>query len=113
MIEVTTYLSEVKMRNQLRKDVIANKVGAPVANKANKYDGGYIHLDTYVGEEGWFTIRYSARHWGNESIAYNNGQIALNLAQMLHLLGYEVKVIERRKMFGEGTEKIALYRKAE
>lgn len=113
MIQETTYLNEVKFRNQLRRDVSAHKVGASVANKSDRYSGGYIHVESHWKEQGWFKVAYSARHWDNANTAYRNGQIQLALSQMLHLLGYEVKIVEERSWIGDRVEKVALYRKAE
>lgn len=112
MIQETTYLNEVKFRNQLRKDVVANKVGASVANKSDRYTGGYIHVESHWNEQGWFKISYSARNWDNSTLAHRNAQINLALTQMLHLLGYEIKIVEERG-WNRQMEKVALYRKAE
>ena len=112
MIQETTYLSEVKFRNQLRRDVVANKVGASVASKADQYTGGYIHVESHWNEQGWFKVRYSSRGWDNANVAHRNAQITLALTQMLHSLGYEIKIVEERGWNRE-MEKVALYRKAE
>lgn len=114
MITETTYLSEVKLRNRLRKDVIAYKIGAPVANASQRYSAGYIHVESPVGQDGWYEIRYYGRGWDNNRLAHQNAKISQSLYQMLHLLGYEVKIIERRGFLSGGEmERVALYRKAE
>lgn len=111
MIGEVTYLSEVKLRNQVRRDVIAHKVGETVADKSQQYKGGYIHVESVVGHDGWYEIRYSGRRWDNETMARKNAKISLRLSQVLHLCGYEIKFVERRAFMSSEMEIVTLYRK--
>lgn len=98
------YLTEVKFRNQLRRDL---KGVASVATKADRYAKGYAHVESTFDSPTWFRVWFYDAGWQSHA-----GR-ALLIAQTLHAAGYEVKIVEQRKMFGEGTERIALYRKAE
>jgi hypothetical protein len=107
------YLNEVKFRNQVRRD-LAGLVS--VANKSDRYGAmgyRYAHIETTSqSQDGWFSVRYQGKHWDIVKFAHESARTQLLIAQTLHSLGYEVKLVEQRVMFGEGTEKVAHYRKA-
>lgn len=98
------YLNEVKFRNQLRRDLTGRYIGS-VANKADRYRKGYIHVEPVYNEPDWFKVSY----YGYASDTART----IRLFQTLHLLGYEIKMIERRSYLINETEIIAVYRKAE
>ncbi len=46
------YLNEVKFRNQLRRDLQGRYIGS-VANKADRYRKGYIHVEPVFSQPEW------------------------------------------------------------
>lgn len=105
------YLNEVKFRNQLRKDLKGKGV-APVANKSDRYSAGYVQVAEVFGQPEWFKVSYYS--YSNKETAqgrYQEGVIKQRLSQMLHLSGYEAKLITEQKGCGE-QEQVIIYRKA-
>jgi hypothetical protein len=95
------YLNEVKFRNQLRRDLQGRYIGS-VANKADRYRKGYIHVEPVFSQPEWFKIHY---------YGYSDDTArTIRLFQTLHLLGYEVKFVKGLDWLNRDAE-TAVYRK--
>lgn len=102
MIQEVTYLNEVKFRNQLRRDLDGKGV-ASVANKADQYRKGVVHVES-TRDGDWFRVYYYG--WNAE----NKAAVSLKLFQVLHLTGYEIKFVDERTL-GGSVRQVAVYRK--
>ena len=103
MIQEVTYLNEVKFRNQLRRD-LDGKYVASVANKADEFRKGVIHVESVYREPEWFKVYYYGYGESRQL------EVSVKLAQVLHLTGYEVKFITERS-WGTDERQVAVYRK--